>query len=97
TCIPPAQGADLRALVDGYRTAHERQILQQLGRLVQVRSVAADPAGLVAAANMLVDALRQRGFQAQAQRVAGAPPLVLGEWPIAGASRTVVFYAHYDG
>lgn len=96
-CVPPAHGADLRAVVDGYRTAHERQILQQLCRLVQIRSVAADPAGLATAAELLVEALRHRGFQARALRVPGAPPLVLGALATAGAARTVVFYAHYDG
>src|SRR6185312_10905733 len=48
-------------------------------------------------AKMLVDTLRQRGFEAQALNEADAPPLVTGQWRAAGAARTVVFYAHYDG
>jgi histidine ammonia-lyase len=55
-CMCSAQGADLRQAVGSYRAAHERQILQQLRALVQLRSVAADPAGLATAARSLVDA-----------------------------------------
>src|SRR5262249_31111191 len=29
--------------------------------------------------------------------VAGAPPVVFGELPAPGATRTLIFYAHYDG
>lgn len=92
-----AHSAELRQSVERYRVTHERQILAQLDSLVSVHSVAADPEGLRAAARMLVGALRQRGFKAEAMSDAGAPPLVTGEWRAAGAARTVVFYAHYDG
>ena len=96
-CVSPAHSADLHQIVERYRLTHERQILSQLGDLVRVRSVAAYPAGLQAAARILVDALRRRGFDAQALSEGGAPPLVTGEWRAGGAARTVVFYAHYDG
>ena len=89
--------ADLRRSVERYRMTHERQILAQLDRLVRIRSVAADPAALAAAAGVLVNALRQRGFEAQEVTENGAPPLVIGEWQTPGVARTVVFYAHYDG
>jgi len=97
TCVGPAQSAELRQMVERYRVTHEGQILAQLDGLVRIRSVAADPVGLHAAARMLVDALRRRGFEAQALTEGGAPPLVTGQWRAAGAVRTVVFYAHYDG
>ena len=96
-CVSLAHGSELRQAVAYYRQTHERQILAQLDHLVTMRSVAADPAGLAAAAGLLVDALRQRGFEAHALSESGAPPLVVGRWLVAGSARTVVFYAHYDG
>ena len=89
---------DLWNQVDGYRIAHERQIVGQLDELTRIRSIAADPAGLAAAAARLQTLLQERGFKArQLSAGPGTPPLVFGEFSSAGAGRTVVFYAHYDG
>jgi hypothetical protein len=41
--------ADLRGQVEGYRIAHEAQIIERLDDLIRIRSVAADRAGLAAA------------------------------------------------
>jgi acetylornithine deacetylase/succinyl-diaminopimelate desuccinylase-like protein len=41
--------------------------------------------------------LRRRGAEARLLESPGSPPAVLGELRTAGARRTVVFYAHYDG
>ena len=93
----PASAAEFKAQIDGYRAAHERAILDQLDRLTRIKSVAADPAGLSEAAATLERALRQRGFKTAQFTLPGAPPVVFGTLVAAGAKRTVVFYAHYDG
>jgi acetylornithine deacetylase/succinyl-diaminopimelate desuccinylase-like protein len=93
-----AADADLLRDLDAYRSAHESQIVSQLGDLTHMRSVAADPAGLAAAADLLVTQLKNRGFAASQWHAEGAgAPLVFGQLSTAGAHRTVVFYAHYDG
>ena len=92
-----AADADLFRDVERYRSTHESQIVGQLGDLTRMRSVAADPAGLTAAADLLVAQLQQRGFAASQWRAEGGAPLVFGQLNTAGAQRTVVFYAHYDG
>jgi acetylornithine deacetylase/succinyl-diaminopimelate desuccinylase-like protein len=90
--------ADLRDQVERYRSAHEPQIISQLDELTRIRSIAADPAGLVAAADRLEALLKQRGFETtQLSAGSGAAPLVFGYLKSPGARRTVVFYAHYDG
>src|SRR5580704_5439691 len=90
--------ADLRDHVEGYRIAHESQIVGQLEDLTRIRSVAADPAGLAAAADRLQSLLKERGFETkQLSPGTGAPALVFGYLRSPGARRTVVFYAHYDG
>jgi len=98
TLAAGAAGSDLRTQVENYRLSHEPQIVDTLDELTRLRSVAADPAGLTAAANYLLAALRQRAFDARLLTdAAGSPPLVYGEFKCAGARHTVIFYAHYDG
>lgn len=93
-----ACAANLRDQIEGYRIAHESQIVGQLDELIRIRSVAADPPGLAAAADRLESLLKERGFETkQLSPGTGAPPLVFGYLRSPGARRTVVFYAHYDG
>lgn len=93
-----AYAADLGNQVERYRIAHEAQIVGELDELTRIKSVAADPAGLAAAANHLQTLLKQRGFEAmQLSTEPSAPRLVFGRLNSPGARRTVAFYAHYDG
>jgi acetylornithine deacetylase/succinyl-diaminopimelate desuccinylase-like protein len=96
--VTQVSAADLRDRVEGYRIAHESQIVGQLDELTRIRSVAADPAGLAAAADRLQSLLKERGFETkQLSQDTGGPALVFGYLGSPGAKRTVVFYAHYDG
>ena len=93
-----ASAADLRGQVDAYRIAHESQIIDQLIELTRIKSIAADPSGLTAAADRLQSLLKERGFETrQLSAGAGAPPVIFGYLKSPKAKRTVVFYAHYDG
>lgn len=93
-----AQAADLPAQVQQYRLAHEAAIVGQLDALTRLKSIAADPAGILATAHALEDALKQRGFEvSELSTGAGSPPAVFGSLKVPSATRTVVFYAHYDG
>jgi acetylornithine deacetylase/succinyl-diaminopimelate desuccinylase-like protein len=95
---PRPADASLIARVDTYRRAHEEAIVGQLDSLTRLRSVAADPAGLDAAADHLQALLAARGFEVRQLRAqAGTPALVFGSLHSPRATRTVVFYAHYDG
>ena len=94
----PAFASDLREQVDAYRAAHEAAIVGRLDALTRLKSVAADPAGIAAAATHLKSALAARGFKtAEFTAPGGSPPLVFGSYNSPGATRTVLFYAHYDG
>jgi acetylornithine deacetylase/succinyl-diaminopimelate desuccinylase-like protein len=94
----PALSTDLREQVEGYRRAHEAQIVGQLDELTRIRSVAADRAGLAATADRLQVLLKERGFETrQLSAGDGAPPLVFASLMSPGTRRTVAFYAHYDG
>src|ERR1700722_17967583 len=90
--------ANLRDHVEAYRIAHESQIVGQLDELTRIRSVAADPAGLSAAADRLQSLLKERGFEPkELSPGAGGPAVAFGYLRSPGAKHTVVFYAHYDG
>jgi acetylornithine deacetylase/succinyl-diaminopimelate desuccinylase-like protein len=62
-----------------------------------IPNLAADPAGLRRNASAVVEQLSKRGIKTRLLEHEGAPPVVYGELPVSGASRTVTFYAHYDG
>lgn len=97
-CAAPVQASDLRHQVEAYRAAHEADIVGQLDALTRLPSVAARPQALVATADKLEHELRMRGFEtAQFTAKGGSPPVVFGIYRVRGATRTVLFYAHYDG
>jgi acetylornithine deacetylase/succinyl-diaminopimelate desuccinylase-like protein len=98
-CAASAASAQtLNADVRDWRQANEAAIVGSLVELTQLRSIAADPAGLTATANRLEGELRRRGFAAQQLSAGpGLPNVVFGRLDTPGAARTVVFYAHYDG
>lgn len=88
----------LKDQVRTWRQSNEAAIVGELSDLTAFPSVAADPAGLRAAADHLAAQLKQRGLAVQLLPTGeGKAPVVYGELKTRGAKRTVVFYAHYDG
>ena len=92
-----ALAGDLGRSVRSYRAAHERDVLSELSTLVALPNRASDDAGIRRNAAHLLQMLERRGVAARLLEGASGPPVVYGELPTPGASRTVVFYAHYDG
>jgi acetylornithine deacetylase/succinyl-diaminopimelate desuccinylase-like protein len=84
-----------------YVSAQRAELLEQFKEFLSIPNIAADPGGLKRNADFLVAQLRARGAEAQLLAADGlpssVPPVVYGEIKTPGASRTVVFYAHYDG
>ncbi|HEX5502729.1 MAG TPA: M20/M25/M40 family metallo-hydrolase [Thermomicrobiales bacterium] len=87
-------GADPRAAVDDYLTAHLEEALDDLARLCRQPSVAAQQLGMAECAELTATLLRAHGFTAEVLPTGGAP-VVYGEAP--GASdKTLLCYNHYD-
>ena len=82
-----------------FRQAHEQELLTEFEQFVTIPNVAADTANLRRTALFIQDMMRRRGIKTQllAAATPGVPPVVFGEVRTPGATRTVVFYAHYDG
>jgi acetylornithine deacetylase/succinyl-diaminopimelate desuccinylase-like protein len=80
-----------------WREQHERAIVDEFFSLLAIPNVARDKENIKRNADMLVSMMEKRGISARQVSVAGANPVVYGEIKSPGATRTIVFYAHYDG
>ncbi|MGA7616693.1 MAG: M20/M25/M40 family metallo-hydrolase [Thermoanaerobaculia bacterium] len=80
-----------------WRRAHAKPIIEDLVSLVSIPNVARDAADIEKNAAKIESMFRARGVTTRLLRVEGAPPVVFGRLDTPGATRTVVFYAHYDG
>ncbi len=94
--VPP--GDALRTRVRAYRTAHDTSIVRELRDFVAIPNVASDTANIRRNAERLRTMMESRGIAAKIlESPTGGSPAVYGELSTPGATRTVVFYAHYDG
>ena len=100
TCIalPAAaqSGADLRARVAGWVRARQNVLVVELIELLSIPNVAADRANIRRNADYLREMLERRALTAELLETDGNP-LVYGELKAPGATRTILFYSHYDG
>jgi acetylornithine deacetylase/succinyl-diaminopimelate desuccinylase-like protein len=80
-----------------YTTEHRAQLVREFSDFLSIPNVAADPASLKRNADFLVEMLKKRGVDSQLLLSPNAPPVVYGQVAVPGATRTIVFYAHYDG
>jgi acetylornithine deacetylase/succinyl-diaminopimelate desuccinylase-like protein len=91
-----APPAGLRQKIDAWVAANQRAIVTELVDLLAIPNVAADRENIRRNATHLREMLAKRGFTAEILETAGNP-LVWGEMKAAGATRTLLMYAHYDG
>ncbi len=91
-----AQPSSLRAAIASYVQSHQRAIVNELIELLSIPNVAADRGHIRQNAMSLRRLLEKHGMRAEVLETDGNP-LVFGELPVPGATRTVLFYAHYDG
>jgi acetylornithine deacetylase/succinyl-diaminopimelate desuccinylase-like protein len=80
-----------------HRQAHEHEIINEFTRLLAIPNVASDLPNIRRNAELISQMLAVRGIQPQLLEVPNAPPVVYGEIKTPGATRTLIFYAHYDG
>jgi len=82
-----------------YRIREEQNIFNDLWKLLSIPNTATDTAGLRENASLLMQTMKQGGISnvQLLQPDVPSPPVVYGEVMTPGATRTIVFYAHYDG
>jgi acetylornithine deacetylase/succinyl-diaminopimelate desuccinylase-like protein len=89
--LPAAQAARQ------WRQQHERAIVEEFMTLLAIPNVSRDSANIQRNAEAIRAALIKRGVDARLVSLPGANPIVFGEIRTPGATRTIGFYAHYDG
>ena len=82
--------------VRSYRGAHEAEIIGELVDLLSIPNVASDAVNIRRNAAKLIEMMNRRGIQTRLLEGNG-PPAIFGELTTPGATRTIGFYAHYDG
>jgi acetylornithine deacetylase/succinyl-diaminopimelate desuccinylase-like protein len=93
-----ADAASPKAAVHAWRQAHEKEILADFSALLSMPNVATNLADVDRNAAYISGLLEKRGFKTQLLRAEpGTPASILAELKTPGATRTVTFYAHYDG
>jgi len=87
---------DLKTAVSSWVAAHRQAVIDELLELLAIPNVASDTPNIRRNADHLRALLARRGFAAEVLETTGNP-LVYGNLPVPGATRTVLFYLHYDG
>ena len=89
--------ARVRAGVRAWSQANDVAVLRELVEFLAIPNLASDSVNIRRNARHIMQMLERRGARAQLLETPGAPPAVFGELRAPGATRTVMFYAHYDG
>jgi acetylornithine deacetylase/succinyl-diaminopimelate desuccinylase-like protein len=80
-----------------YRQAHEHEIIEEYAGLLSIPNVASDAPNIGRNARLISQMLEKRGVKTRLLEIPEAPPVVYGEINTPGSTRTLIFYAHYDG
>jgi acetylornithine deacetylase/succinyl-diaminopimelate desuccinylase-like protein len=96
TAVLAQPAGDLRTSVRSFVDAHQREIVGELLEALAIPNVAADKPNIRRNAEHFKTMLARHGFTSEILETTGNP-LVYGALNVGGATRTVLFYCHYDG
>jgi acetylornithine deacetylase/succinyl-diaminopimelate desuccinylase-like protein len=91
------QSSPAPELARQWRHQHERMILDEFVTLLSVPNTPGDHDNIQRNAALLLRMMQKRGITSRLLSVPNGNPVVYGELSTPGATRTLVFYAHYDG
>jgi acetylornithine deacetylase/succinyl-diaminopimelate desuccinylase-like protein len=80
-----------------WRQQHERAIVDEYMSLLAIPNVSRDRENIRRNAAQIAAMMERRGIAAKLVSIENANPIVFGEIRTPGATRTIAFYAHYDG
>lgn len=83
--------------IRAYRMDNEERVVRELTEFLSLPNVASDTPNIQRNAQRLVEMLEARGIETHLLPIAGRGPVVFGKLDAHYATRTVMFYAHYDG
>ncbi|MGE3249852.1 MAG: M20/M25/M40 family metallo-hydrolase [Hyphomonadaceae bacterium] len=92
-----SQVSPAMAAARAHVAANEAAIVTELRDLLAIPNVASNEADIRRNAEALIAMLERRGVSARVLETPNAPVSVYGELATPGATRTLLFYAHFDG
>jgi acetylornithine deacetylase/succinyl-diaminopimelate desuccinylase-like protein len=95
--IAGAQDNPAAEVARHWRQRHERAIVDEFVTLLSIPNIARDREDIRRNAEAIAAMMAKRGLAARLVSVPGGNPIVFGEIHTPGATRTIAFYAHYDG
>ncbi|MGZ5476287.1 MAG: M20/M25/M40 family metallo-hydrolase, partial [Thermoanaerobaculia bacterium] len=95
-CIAATPG-EVSRKARAFRVANEQAILKELVEFLAIPNLASDTPNIEKNAAAIQAMFAKRQVESRLLRVAGAPPLVIADLRAPGATKTIGFYAHYDG
>ncbi|HEV7485039.1 MAG TPA: M20/M25/M40 family metallo-hydrolase [Thermoanaerobaculia bacterium] len=75
----------------------QRAILTEFSDFLAIPNLASDAPNIVRNASAIQAMFEKRGVKTRLLTLVNAPPIVVVDVPSRGATRTIAFYAHYDG
>jgi acetylornithine deacetylase/succinyl-diaminopimelate desuccinylase-like protein len=87
---------NFKTAISAWVESNQREIVGELLETLSIPNVAADRANIRKNAEHLRAMLTRHGFASEILETAGNP-LVYGALDVPGATRTILFYCHYDG
>ena len=88
---------DAAAAARHWRQQNEQSIRFEFFDLLEIPNVASNLEHMKRNATFIRAMFERRGLAVRLLEVDGAPPVVFAERRVPGATRTVVYYVHYDG
>src|SRR5476649_1711928 len=83
--------------ITDFRKANEEQIITEYLKFVAIPDETTDSVNIPINAAYIMEMLAKRGVKAELLKPAMGNPVVFGEVNVPGATKTIAFYAHYDG
>jgi acetylornithine deacetylase/succinyl-diaminopimelate desuccinylase-like protein len=75
----------------------QRAVVAEFVDLLAIPNIASDAPNIARNAAAIRAMFEKRGVPTKLLTLEGAPPIVIGDLRVPGATRTIAFYAHYDG
>ena len=94
-----AQAQTTQQKVAAFRKANENAIISEYMQFLAIPNVASDSVNILLNDAFIVQMMKQRGIEAVLLhgKTPGVNPAVFGEIKTPGATKTIAYYAHYDG
>jgi acetylornithine deacetylase/succinyl-diaminopimelate desuccinylase-like protein len=89
--------AQIAQEVRDYRTNNEDRIIRELSDFLAIPNIASDTANIQKNADHLVELLEARGIETHLFAIKDRGPVIFGKLNSLAATKTIIFYAHYDG